>query len=66
MSYLNGENVLKSNVKDTNYFAKKFTNCWCGKWLLVNEKVILIVGLDDEMKTSKKFAIPSVCKNVIK
>ena len=26
---------------------KKFTNCWCGKWLLVNEKVILMVGLNE-------------------
>ena len=26
---------------------KKFTNCWCGEWLLVNEKVILMVGLNE-------------------
>ena len=26
---------------------KKISNYWCGKWLLVNEKVILIVGLDE-------------------
>ena len=24
-----------------------FTNYWCGKWLLVNEKVMLIVDLDE-------------------
>ena len=38
--------LKKNNVRDTNYFTKKFTNCWCGEWLLVNEKVILMVGLD--------------------
>ena len=32
----------KNNARDTNYF----TNCWYGKWLLVNEKVILTVGLN--------------------
>ena len=26
---------------------KKITSCWCGDWLLVNEKVILIVGLKE-------------------
>ena len=24
-----------------------FTNYWCDKWLFVNEKVILIIGLDE-------------------
>ena len=38
---------LKNNVRDINYFTKNFTNCWCGEWLLVNEKVILIVDLDE-------------------
>ena len=33
----------KNNVRDT----KNFTNCWYGEWLLVNEKMILIVGLDE-------------------
>ena len=36
-----------NNAKNTNYFIKKFTNCWCNEWLLVNEKVILIVDLDE-------------------
>ena len=36
-----------NNVKDTNYFIKNFTNCWCGEWLLVNKEVKLIVGLDE-------------------
>ena len=36
----------KNNARDTNYFTKNFTNCWYGKWLLVNEKVILTVGLN--------------------
>ena len=38
---------LYNNASDTNYFTKKFTNYWCEKWLLVNEKVILMVGLDE-------------------
>ena len=39
--------IKKNNVRDINYFTKKFTNCWCGQWLLVNEKVILIMSLDE-------------------
>ena len=27
-----------NNARDTNYFTKKITNCWCDEWLLVNEK----------------------------
>ena len=38
--------LKKSNIKDTNFFTKKFTNCCCDTWLLINEKVILTVGLD--------------------
>ena len=34
---------LKENSRDKNFFIKYFTNCWCGKWLLVNKKVILLV-----------------------
>ena len=30
---------IKNNARDTNYFSKYFTNCWCGEWLLVNEKM---------------------------
>ena len=33
---------IKNNARDTNYF----TNCWCDERLLVNEKVILMVGRD--------------------
>ena len=29
-------------ARDTNYFTK----CLCGKWLLVNENVILMVSLN--------------------
>ena len=39
--------LIKNNFRDTNYFTKKFTNYWCGKWLLVNKRVILMVGLDE-------------------
>ena len=38
--------LKKSNIKHTNFFTKKFTNCCCDAWLLINEKVILTVGLD--------------------
>ena len=31
----------------TNFFTKFFTNGQCGEWLLVNKKVILMVGLDE-------------------
>ena len=55
--------VSMNNIKDTNYFTKKITNCWCDDWLLVNEKVILIVGLD---KTNKKLTTSIFCKNIIK
>ena len=30
-----------------NYFTKNITNRWCGKWLLVNEKVILMTSLSE-------------------
>ena len=36
-----------NNVRDTNILTKIFTNCWCDEWLLVNEKVILMVSLDE-------------------
>lgn len=39
--------AFMNNVRDTNYFIKKITNYWCGEWLLVNKKVILIIGLDE-------------------
>ena len=42
---------------------KKITNCWCDDWLLINEKVILMVCLD---KTNKKLIISIFCKNIIK
>ena len=37
----------KNNARDTNSFTKFFTNDWRGEWLLVNEKVILVVGLNE-------------------
>ena len=36
-----------NKTKDTNYFIKNFTNYWYGEWLLVNKKVILMTGLDE-------------------
>ena len=41
--------LKKHNSRDTNYFTKKFTNCWYGEWLLVNKKVILMVDLDKKI-----------------
>ena len=37
----------KINARDTNFFTKNFTNCWYGEWLLVNEKMILMMDLDE-------------------
>ena len=34
--------MRKNNARDTIFF----TNCWYGEWLLVNENVILMMGLD--------------------
>ena len=36
-----------NNARDINYFINFFINCWYGKWLLINKKVILIIGLDE-------------------
>ena len=41
--------LKNNNFRDTNYFTKKFTNCWYGKWLLINEKMILMVGLNKKI-----------------
>ena len=37
----------KNNTRNTNYFTKNFTNYWYDEWLLVNENVILMMGLDE-------------------
>ena len=37
----------KNNVIHTNYFIKFFINSWFGEWLLINEKVILMMDLDE-------------------
>ena len=37
----------KNNIRDTNYFTQKFTECLCGEWLLVNENMILMVSLNE-------------------
>ena len=50
-----------SNASDTIFFKKKFTNWWYGEWLLVNKKMMLVVDL----KTNKKLAITTICKNVV-
>ena len=36
-----------NNDRDTKYFTNFFINCWYSEWLLVNEKVILMVGLNE-------------------
>ena len=38
----------KSNARDINFFPNFFTNCWCDEWLLINEKVMLMVDLDEK------------------
>ena len=38
---------LKENARDTNFFTKFFTNCWCVEWLLINKIVMLLVGPDE-------------------
>ena len=46
---------MKTNKKlATSIFCKNFTNCECGEWLLVNEKV------------NKKLVTSTFCKNVVK
>ena len=30
-----------------NFFIKKFIIYWCGEWLLVNEKITLMMRLDE-------------------
>ena len=40
-------NNIRIIARDTNYFTKNFTNYWCGKWLLINEKVILMLSLNE-------------------
>ena len=39
--------IRKKNTRDTIFFTKFFTNYWCDEELLVNEKMILMVGLDE-------------------
>ena len=39
--------IKMNNVRDINYFTKKFTNSWCDEWLLENEKVILMVSSNE-------------------
>ena len=38
---------FKNNVIDIGYFTKKYTNYWYSEWLLINENVILMMGLDE-------------------
>ena len=46
MLIFNNNNRMKNNYRVTNYFTINFTNYWYGEWLLVNEKIILIINLD--------------------
>ena len=43
-----------SNTRDTNFFTQIFTNC-CGEWLLVNEKMRLMMGFVGVGVCSKHF-----------
>ena len=42
--------VNMNNIRNINYFTKKFINYWYDDWLLVNEKVILMVSLDENQE----------------
>ena len=55
--------VNMNNTRDTNYFTKKLINCWYDDWLLINEKVILMIGLN---KISKRLVTLIFYKNIIK
>ena len=46
MLIFNNNNHMKNNYRVTNYFIINFINYWYGKWLLINKKIILIIGLD--------------------
>ena len=35
-----------TKVRNSNFFINFFTNYWYSEWLLVNEKVMLMVDLD--------------------
>ena len=41
------ERSSNNNARGIIFFTKYFINYWCGEWLLINEKIILIVGLDE-------------------
>ena len=34
------------NTRDTIFFTKTFINYWYNEWLLINKKMMLLVGLD--------------------
>ena len=36
-----------SNAREIKIFTKNFTNCWYDKWLLVNERMMLMVGINE-------------------
>ena len=55
--------VNMNNIRDTNYFTKKLINYWYDDWLLINEKVILMIGLN---KISKRLITLIFYKNIIK
>ena len=55
--------VNMNNTRDTNYFTKKLINCWYDDWLLINEKVLLMIGLN---KISKRLVTLIFYKNIIK
>ena len=41
------KNMIKENARVINFIIKTFTNCWYSEWLLVNKKVMLLVGSDE-------------------
>ena len=47
MHTINSIIIIKRNASDTIFFYKKFVKLLMWRVLLVNEKVILMVGLDE-------------------
>ena len=47
ISTIDMKEMENNNIRDTNYFTQKFTECLCGEWLLVNENMILMVSLNE-------------------
>ena len=50
-------------LKNTNFFTKKFTNCWCGEWLLVNKKSDVMVSLNKRIMLEIQTFLQKIIKS---